>query len=249
MAYARGGEFIVSGSADAEIAVWEGSLSDKCLRQFGGHGGAVLSIRVFDEKIFSSSEDRTVRIWELSTGHALKSINTGHTGPINAIALTPDGNRIVSASDDASLRIFDSETGEPCTLPLRMSSRTFAVAVSHDGALVACSSADMGVHIWRANRAWRDVWPDDFIRKARGLEFCPVDEQGFLADPKSPDDGWLRASTNEPMYWIHPDYRAGLWTPRTVGVLGALETIVDLRNFVHGTDWEQCRAHGSVDKA
>jgi WD40 repeat protein len=209
----------------------------------------VLSIRVFDEKIFSSSEDRTVRIWELSTGHALKSILTGHTGPINAIALTPDGNRIVSASEDASLRIFDSETGEPCTLPLRMSEPMFSASVSHDGALVACSGADADVHVWRANMAWREVWPDEFIRKARGLEFCPVDEQGFLADPNLSADGWLRASTNEPMYWISPGYRACLWTPRTVEILGALETMVDLRSFVHGTDWEQCRAHGSADKA
>ena len=249
MAYARGGEFIVSGSADAEIAVWEGSFSDKCLRQFGGHGSAVLSIRVFDDKIFSSSEDRTIRIWELSTGHALKSILHGHTGPINAIALTPDGSRIVSASDDASLRIFDSETGEPCTLPLRMSQRMFAVTISHDGTLVACSGADMCVHVWRANMARRAVWPDNFIRKARGLEFCLVDEQGFLADFNPPDDGWLRGSMNEPMCWIPSVYRAGLWTPRTVGILGALETIIDMRSFVHGTDWEQCRAYVLADKA
>jgi hypothetical protein len=44
------------------------------------------------------------------------------------------------------------------------------------------------------------------------------------------------------MYWIPPIYRAGLWTARTVGIFGALETMIDLRNFVHGTDWEQCRA-------
>jgi len=249
VAYAWGGEFIVSGSANAEIAVWEGSLSDKCLRQFGGHGGAVLSIRVFDDKIFSSSEDRTIRIWELSTGHALKSIFNGHTGPINAIALTPDGNRIVSASDDGSLRIFDSETGGPCTLPLRMSERTFAVAVSHDGALVACSGADMRVHVWRGNMARRALWPDNFIRKARGLEFCLVDEQGFLADFNLSNDGWLGGSTNKRMCWIPPVYRAGLWTPRTVGILGALETIIDFRSFVHGTDWEQCRAEVFADKA
>ena len=249
MAYARGGEFIVSGSADAEIAVWKGILSDKCLRRFGGHGGAVLSIRVFDDKIFSSSEDRTIRIWELSTGHALKSILTGHTGPINAIALTPDGDRIVSVSDDASLRTFDSETGEPCKLPLRTLERTFGVSVSHDGALVACSGAGGSVHVWRANMASRIVWPDDFIRKARGREYCLVDEQGFLADPNPPDDGWLRGSTNEPMYWIPLGYRAGLWTPRTVGILGVQMTIVDLRNFVHGTDWEQCRAHVFADES
>jgi WD40 repeat protein len=249
VAYACGGEFIVSGSANAEVAVWEGSTSDKRLRQFGGHGGAVLSIRVFDNKIFSGSEDRTIRIWDLSTGHALKSILNGHMAPINSIALAPNGSRIVSTSDDASLRIFDSETGEPCTLPLHMSERMFAVTVSHDGALIACGGADMCVHVWRANMTRHDVWPDNFIRKERGLEFCLVDEQGFLAGFNSPDDGWVRGSTNEPMYWIPSAYRAGLWTPRTVRILGALETIIDLRNFVHGTNWEECRAYIFADEA
>ncbi len=209
VSYARGGGLIVSGSADAEIAVWEGNVSDQRILQIGGHGGPILSICAFDEKIFSSSEDRTIRVWELSTGHALISILHAHTGPINAIVLSPDGRRIVSASDDASIRIFDSDSGEPCTLPLRLSNRIFSVAVSHDGALVACSDADRKVHVWRANMARRAAWPDN----------------------------------------IPSIYRAGLWTPRTVGILGALETMLDMKNYVHGAKWEQCRAYSFADKA
>ena len=243
VSYARGGSLIVSGSAEAEIAVWEGSVSDRRILQFTGHGGPILSIHVCDEKIFSSSEDRTIRVWELSTGHALISILHGHTGPINAIALSPDGRRMVSASDDASIRIFDSDSGEPCTLPLRLSNRIFSVAVSHDGALVACSDADRSVHVWRANMARRAAWPDNFMRKARGTEFCLIDEQGILADFSLSDDGWVCGSTNEIMCWIPSAYRAGLWTPRTVGILGALETMLDMKNYVHGTKWEQCRAY------
>ena len=270
VAYARGGELIVSGSASGEIAVWEGRVSDKRLLQFDAHSGPISSIRIYDERIFSSSEDKTIRIWDLSTGHSLLSILNSHTAPINAIALTPDGKWIVSASDDGSLRMFDAHSGKPCTLPLRAPGRTFAVSVSHDGALVACSGADMSVHVWRANVVARRgsaasgtgteavsvSWPESFMRRTRGLEFCLVDEQGFLADYASTlmaDDGWLRASTNEPMCWIPSVYRAGLWTPRTVGILGALETILDVRSFVHGTKWEQCRAlasdHISADKS
>jgi WD40 repeat protein len=248
--YASGGELIVSGSASGHIAVWEGSLSDKCIRRFGGRGGAILSLRVSDDgKIFSSSEDHSIRIWELSTGQELKAILNGHAAPINAIALTPDGKRIISVSDDATLRVFDADSGELSALPLHLPDRVFAVAVSRDGTLVACSGADLCVHVWRANIARRAVWPDSFIRKARGLEFCLVDEQGFLSDFSQPDDGWLRGSTNQPMFWIPSVYRMGLWTPRTVGILGALETIVDLRNFVHGTNWEQCTASVSAGKA
>src|SRR2546429_2364982 len=37
----------------------------------------------------------------------------GHTSYINAIALTPDGQRAISASSDQTLRIWNLETGMP----------------------------------------------------------------------------------------------------------------------------------------
>jgi hypothetical protein len=36
------------------------------------------------------------------------------------------------------------------------------------------------------------------------LEFCLVDERGFLVNLNTPDDGWLCGSTNERMCWITP---------------------------------------------
>ncbi|KAI9435568.1 WD40-repeat-containing domain protein [Lactarius indigo] len=249
VSYARDGNLIVSGSSDAEIAIWERNDSSQPIRRFGGHEGPILSIYVFGEKIFSSSEDRTIKVWELSTGYSLISIPRDHTKCINAIALSPDGQRIVSASDDASIRIFDSNSGEQYTRPLHMSDRVLSVAVSHDGTLVACSGADKSVHVWRANLTHRTVWPDSFMRKAYGQEFCVVDEQGILENFNPPEeDGWLRGSTNETMCWIPPMYRTGLWTPRTLGILGAPEIMLDMRNYVHGTKWEQCRVEDFADK-
>ncbi|KAH9003888.1 WD40-repeat-containing domain protein [Lactarius hatsudake] len=250
VSYARGGSLIISGSADAEIAVWEGSVSDQRILQIGGHEGPILSICSFDEKIFSSSEDMSIRVWELSTGRALISILHAHTGPINSIALSPDGRRIVSASDDASIRIFDSNSGEQYTHPLHTSDKILSVAVSHDGKLIACSGADESVHVWRANMTHHTVWPDSFMRKTHGQEFCAVDEQGILENFNPPrEDGWLRGSTNEAMCWIPPMYRTGLWTPRTLSILGAPGVMLDMRNYVHGTKWEQCRVEDFLDKS
>ena len=249
MAYARGRGLIVSGSSTGEIAIWDGSVSNEPIRQFTGHDGQIRSICVFGEKIFSSSEESTIRIWDLSSGHALTSIPSGHTGAINAITLTPDGKKIISASDDNTLRIFDSYSGEPCTPPLRLSDRIFTLSVSHDGALVACGGADNTVHVLRANMARRAVWPDSFTKEVGGQKFCLVDKQGALAEFSLSDDGWLRGPKEERMCWIPSAYRAGLWTPRTMGILGALRTVLDLGSFVHGTEWEQCRGSVSTDKA
>ncbi|KAI0263244.1 WD40-repeat-containing domain protein [Gloeopeniophorella convolvens] len=239
--YAHGDSLVVTGSADAHIAVWEGRASEQQLWRVRGHQAAVLSVRVSDERIFSSSEDKTIRVWRLSDGQSLRTIDQGHTAPINAIALSSDGRRILSASDDASLRVLDSESGEPCAFPRLMSDRVLSVAVSLDGTLVACSGRDKSVHVWRANIARRALWPQDFIERVGKLEFCSVDEQGELADFATLDDGWIRGSNGELMCWVPTTYRPGLRTPRTVGVLGAIETMLNFRNFVYGTSWEKCR--------
>ena len=52
------------------------------------------------------------------------------SAPVPVTAQIQSGTRIISGSEDGSLRIFNAETGEACTLPLRMPHRIFAVAVS-----------------------------------------------------------------------------------------------------------------------
>ena len=238
VAYAHNDERIISGSEDTEIAVWEGGGSNKLVWKIRGHDGPILSISVSGEEIFSSSEDKTIRVWALDTGVCRVTI-TGHTAPINAIRLSPNGQWIASASDDARLRIWDARTGEPLRLPQTMPSRIFSVTVSRDSKQIVCGGADGQVHVWRPDMTRPVVWPDSFIRKVHGLEYCPLDDQGILANGTLRDDGWLCGLTGEAMCWIPPEHRPGL-LQRTVGVLGAPETALDMRKFVHGTDWERC---------
>jgi WD40 repeat protein len=242
VSYAYSGERIISGSEDAEIAVWEGGDSNKLVWKFREHDGPILSISVFGEEIFSSSEDKTIRVWALDTG-AHRIVIPGHTTPINSIMLSPDGQWVVSASDDGRLRIWDARTGEPRRLPQTMSrSQILSVAVSHDSKQIVCGGADGQVHVWRPDMDRRVVWPDSFMRMAHGQEYCSLDDQGILANATLRRDGWLYGSTGEAMCWIPPDHRPGL-LQRVVGVLGAPETALDVRKFVHGADWERCATH------
>ena len=241
VAYAHSGERIISGSEDAEIAVWEGGDSNKLDWKIRGHDGPILSISISAEEIFSSSEDQTIRVWALDTG-VCRIIIPGHTAPINSISLSPDGQWVVSASDDARLRMWDARTGEARRLPQTMSSRIFSVMVSRDSKQIVCGGADGQVHVWCPDMGQRVVWPDSFIRKVRGLEYCPLDDQGILANATLRRDGWLCGSTGEALCWIPLEHRPGL-LQRAVGVLGAPETALDVRKFVHGADWERCATH------
>eukprot|EP00961_Rhodomonas_salina_P059042 793090-Rhodomonas_salina.1 len=59
----------------------------------------------------SGSWDRTVRLWNPSTGEEKRSL-TGHTDFVTSVAFSPDGQMLASGSRDKTVRLWDPSTGE-----------------------------------------------------------------------------------------------------------------------------------------
>ena len=59
----------------------------------------------------SGSYDRTLRLWDLESKQALRTLE-GHSDSVRAVAITPDGRYAVSASAERSLRVWDLESGQ-----------------------------------------------------------------------------------------------------------------------------------------
>ena len=80
----------------------------------------------------SSSDDQTIRMWDVGTGECLRSLE-GHTGAVLSIAFNPEGDRLVSGSADQTLKLWDVATGE-CLQTLQGHSQSIkTVAISRDG--------------------------------------------------------------------------------------------------------------------
>ena len=75
----------------------------------------------------------------------------GHTQGVNSMAFSPDGRRLVSGSDDYTLRLWDAATGKPIGLPLQGHTNwVISVAFSPDGRRIVSVSSDNTLRLWDA---------------------------------------------------------------------------------------------------
>jgi dipeptidyl aminopeptidase/acylaminoacyl peptidase len=148
VAYSPDGKFILSGSDDATVKLWN-VADDGEPRTFTGHRGAVTGVAFGpDGKLaVSGSVDGTLRLWDVATGGQIRA--TESLGwKVTAVAFRADGRFIASAADDNQVTLW--------TAPRMSRVRTFAghgwrvtsVAFSAEGEYALSGSEDDSAKLW-----------------------------------------------------------------------------------------------------
>ncbi len=96
------------------------------------------------------NNESDIALWGIDTGRHLRTISTGHRGPVTALAWEPDGQAIASAaSADNTVRLWDTQTGEPRGPALTGPTTTISrLLLSQDGRHVAALVFDSGADPW-----------------------------------------------------------------------------------------------------
>jgi KaiC/GvpD/RAD55 family RecA-like ATPase len=116
-----------------------------------GHTGPVGRVVFSPNGLFlaSSSDDHTVRLWDLGHPGATPVVLPGHEDSVRSVAFSPDGRTLASGSDDHTARLWD--LGHPGATPVVLrghESTVWSVAFSPDGRALASGSVDRTVRLW-----------------------------------------------------------------------------------------------------
>jgi WD40 repeat protein len=102
--------------------------------------------------VVSSSNDKTVRLWDADAGLPIGRPMIGATDAVSSVVFSPDGHHLISGSQDDTLRMWDAKTGKPIGQPIAGHTEAVnSVAFSQDGHRVVSSSDDGKLRLWPAH--------------------------------------------------------------------------------------------------
>jgi WD40 repeat protein len=142
-----------------------------------GHSGVIMSVDVDSKflRAISGSWDNTCRVWNLNDFTCERVLNA-HEADCNAVAISPDGHRAVTASDDKNCHMWCLDTGEKLATFTGHTEMIVSVSLkisSETSFLIATGSWDGTIRLFDSNNSTNGTVVTTHDKKVACVKFNP----------------------------------------------------------------------------
>jgi WD40 repeat protein len=119
------------------------------VQQLTGHTAPITDIAFFPNgSVVTSSVDSSARIWNPATGESVFTLAGQHQQKVLAVAVSPTGNQVATASADNTVRLWREPLGSTPTLLGGHTDSVVDEMFNRDGTQLLTASADGTARLW-----------------------------------------------------------------------------------------------------
>jgi len=171
--------FVITVAGDSSVKLWDlGSAEHNLVHQFSGAhplGAHHVAVNSSSGKIAASSGfGGEINLWDLEKLQQLGKVGQKGSEGTWALALSPQGDRLVSTTCDGKINVYDtSSPKEILTQYATKGSFGMCVDVSPDGNLIASGHENGGVYIFNTATSKTHHSLHGLVKPIRSVKFSP----------------------------------------------------------------------------
>jgi WD40 repeat protein len=142
---------VISVSDDRTLRIWDVSTKRE-INKLVGHTGRIVACAVMNDEsaLLTAGTDKNICLWEIGRGGEIEPrIVTDKAHWVRDLAFVQAGRRIISASEDRELEVWDVASGSRAAALKGHTDWVSSVSASPEGELAVSASDDSTLKIWR----------------------------------------------------------------------------------------------------
>ena len=199
--------YLVTRFGETKAQVWRKTISHGSTLVACGeamrHKSEVNSARFSPDGkwVVTASRDKTARVWETGTGHAVGEPMV-HADAVYSAWFSPDGQHVVTACKDGTARVWEAATGQASCEPMVHADAVYSAQFSPDGQHVVTACEDGTARVWEAATGQASCEPMVHAGIVYSAQFSPNGQYVVTASGDKTARVWEAATggaSSEPM--------------------------------------------------